>query len=151
MTEITATLKKGQYNRDITNKGDYTMTTQRYFHTNFPKIALKCDNLKVRYTRHATERMIQKNIPQIDRFDMMKEKLVEIDVQNGEVVKYLYEVEDGDTVYSYALIHCGTYLLIKTCWSNYVGEHNDANRNWNSYTFGRYMLNQQTKQLKKRV
>ena len=151
MTEITAHLNILGYNWDITNKGDYTMTTQRYFHTNFPKVALKCDNLKVRYTRHATERMNQKNIPQIKQFDGKANKLVEIDVQNGEVVKYLYEVETTDTIYSYAMIHCGNYWLVKTVWSNYIGEHNDANRNWNAYTFGRYLLCQQTKQLKKRV
>lgn len=127
------------------------MTTQRYFHTNFPQVALKCTEMPVRYTRHALERTEQKAIPQIKRFDGKANKLVEIDVENGQVVKYLYEVETTDTIYSYAMIHCGNYWLVKTVWSNYIGEHTDANRNWNSYQFGRYILNQQTKQLRKRV
>ena len=127
------------------------MTTQRYFHTNFPNVKLKTDKMPTRYTRHASERMAQKDIPEITEFDGMSNKLVEIDVQDGVVAKYLYEVEDGDTIYSYALIHCGNYWLIKTCWSNYVGEHTDANRVWSAYTFGKYLLNQQTKQLRKRV
>lgn len=123
---------------------------KRYFHTNFPNIELKTDKLKVRYTRHATERTEQKNIPTITEFDGLSNKLVEIDVENDKVVKYLYEVETTDTVYTYAMIHCGTYYLVKTCWSNYKGEHNDSNRDWSRYQYGRYLLRQETKQLVKR-
>ena len=132
------------------------MKTQRFFHTNFPNVTLKCTEMPVRATRHAIERSNQKNIPLPKSFDGKANKLVEIDVERNEVVKYLYEVEDGDTLYSYAMIHCGNYWLLKTCFSNpcYNGvnlDHNDSNRNWSAYDFGHYMLCQQTKQLKKRV
>ena len=82
--------------------------TNRYFHTNFPNVRLKADCLPVRYSHHANQRTAEKGIPVITEFDGRANKLVEIDVVDNKVIKYLYEVEEGDTLYSYALIHKGS-------------------------------------------
>ncbi len=126
------------------------MERQRYYYTNFPNVKLNTKKMPVKYTRHAIERTKEKSIPVITEFDGRKNKLVEIDIEEGKVVKYLYEVERENELYTYALIDNKNEWLVKTVWSNKVGEHTDSNRKWDAYTFANYMLNQETKQLKRR-